>query len=591
MSDFNEIKTPDMDEPLPDEAVEGLPPGARAGLWAILGVLIGVAIPYFVAPPLLAAQALEEDANAQAAPASGEAEPAPGADEAEPADKPLTVAGVVSAMRVWMPADEGRPADRLPFEGTFGTGKNDCDACQPALSPELALGADGAPDAPEVTGIVIDPGAPAKPPVDPVADPTQPPKPEHTKKPEPTPVQPGEPKPPENPLARIHIPPATWEGLKASIEDPMEVMKPFYAQLAKVALKAPNAVVRISHYGDSAIAADGMPSGVRRLLQRTFGDGGHGFSLAAASNNWYRRKDIKWDSSGFQTEVFIGDDAKDKRYGFAGTAAIGFQGARATWTTVEGPEGTVGTRASRFGVYYLAQKGGGRIAVLVDGEEKQVIDTASETKEDRVVVVEVPDGPHRFELKGAGGGKVKVYGATIERSEGVVYDGLGTIGARDTRWLNFDPEHAKAVIKQRGTDLGVFMYGGNQLEDKVSIARYKESLTEVIGIWRAGLEGKSCLLMSPIDHGERSRGKVITVPRMVDIMKAQREVALANGCAWFSLYDAMGGNGSIGEWFKQGLAEGDLAHPTAKGAVLLGQLFFKALMRGFAEYVESEVKR
>lgn len=570
MSDFNEIKTPDMNEP----HTEGLPPGAKAGMWAVLGVLIAAAIPYFVAPPLLAAQAAADERSAE----SGD-DDAPGEKE----EKPLTVAKVVASMRAWM------PGDRLPYEGTFGTGKADAEACAPAIAPELAIGADGAPDAPTRTGIVIDVGPkagdPAKPPVDVAADPTQPPDP---KQPDPTPTNTP---PPANPLARIHIPPATWEGLKASIEDPMEVMKPFYAQLAKVALKTKGQVVRISHYGDSAIAADGMPSGVRRLLQRTFGDGGHGFSLAAASNNWYRRKDIKWDSSGFQTEVFISDDAKDKRYGFAGTAAIGFTGARASWSTVEGPEGTVGTTASRFGVYYLAQKGGGRIAVIVDGQENQVIDTASETKEDRVVIVEVPDGPHRFELKGAGGGKVKVYGATIERSEGVIYDGLGTIGARDTRWLNFDAEHAKGMIKQRGTDLGVFMYGGNQLEDKVSIARYKESLTEVIGIWRGGLEGKSCLLMSSIDHGERDRGKVITVPRLVDIMKAQREVALANGCAWFSLYDAMGGNGSIGEWFKQGLAEGDLAHPTAKGAVLLGQLFFKALMRGFAEYVDSEVKR
>jgi len=89
-----------------------------------------------------------------------------------------------------------------------------------------------------------------------------------------------------------------------------------------------------------------------------------------------------------------------------------------------------------FQVYYQAAKGGGRIAVLVDGVENQVIETASDTKEDRVVTVEVPDGPHLFELKNAGGGRTKIYGAVIERVAGVVYDGLGTIGARDTRWLN-----------------------------------------------------------------------------------------------------------------------------------------------------------
>ena len=516
MSDFNEIKTPDMNEPWDGE---GLPVGAKGGMLAILGVLVGVALPY-----LLTAVAGEES----------------------------PVGEKVGMMRAWLPGDS------LPFQKIFGGGKAGHHD-EPA-APEGApiAGVDGEPEVPAAPVITIDP-TPAR-------------------APGPAPAT-------THPLARIHIPATTWEGLGNFIEDPSGAMRTFYDKLAKVALKDPGAIVRISHYGDSAIAADGMPSSARRLLQRTFGDGGHGFSLAAASNNWYRRKDIQWSTQGFQTEVFIADEAKDERYGFAGTAAVGFQGARASWRTVEGPEGTVGTRASRFQVYYQAMKGGGRMALSVDGVEQQLVDTASDTKEDRVVTIEVPDGPHTFEVKNVGGGKTKIYGAVIERSAGVVYDGLGTIGARDTRWLNMDADHVRRMIPQRGTDLGVFMYGGNQLEDKLSMERYKESLTEVVRLWRAALDGKSCLVMSPIDHGERHRGRVRTVPRQVEIMKVQREVALAEGCAWFSLYDAMGGNGAIGQWHDEGLAEGDLAHPTAKGAVVLGQLFFKALMQGFSGHI------
>jgi len=569
MSDFNEIKTPDMHEPWDGQ---GLPAGAKAGLFAFIGVLLGAAIPYFVAPLFNA----EDDAVVDIGVAS-----------IEVAD----VAKKVGAMRAWL------PGDNLPFAHAFGGGHGHAEAtakCAPgALAATFATGSDGEPEVPEVAPLVIEPSPVEV--IEPsaadagnatvspsVADPA------NSKTNPDTDPKPNEPPKVAPALSRIHIPDSTWDGLSTFVEDPHDALRPFYAQLAKVALKEANAMVRISHYGDSAIAADGMPSSARRLLQHTFGDGGHGFSLAAASNNWYRRKDITWTSQAFQTEVYISDDAKDQRYGFAGTAAIGYAGARATWKTVEGPEGTVGTKASRFQVYYQAAKGGGRIAVTVDGVENQVIDTESETREDRVATIEVPDGPHTFEVKNAGGGKTKIYGAVIERATGVVYDGLGTIGARDTRWLNIDGEHAKNAIRQRGTDLGVFMYGGNQLEDKVSMARYQESLTEVVKLWHTALDGKSCMLMSSIDHGERYRGRVRTVPRLVDIMKVQREVALANGCAWFSLYDAMGGNGSIGDWFDQGLAEGDLAHPTSKGAIILGQLFYKALMRGFADYIKSE---
>ncbi len=568
MSDFNEIKTPDMNEPWDGE---GLPAGAKAGMFAIIGVILGAAIPYFVAPLF----STDDDTLVDL-----------GVTQIEVAD----VAKKVGAMRAWLPGDP------LPFAHAFGGGRHteEAAACAPGtLATTFATGSDGEPEVPDVPALVIEPEKVSA--ADPVV-PGQnlPSSPDAKPDPKVEPGEPaskvGEPAPAKstNPLARIHIPASTWEGLTTFIEDPQGALNPFYAQLAKVALKEANAMVRISHYGDSAIAADGMPSSARRLLQHTFGDGGHGFSLAAASNNWYRRKDIVWNSQAFQTEVYISDDAKDARYGFAGTAAIGYAGAKVTWKTVEGPEGTVGTKASRFQVYYQAAKGGGRIAVTVDGVENQVIDTESETKEDRVATIEVPDGAHTFELKNAGGGKTKIYGAVIERASGVVYDGLGTIGARDTRWLNMNSEHATNAIRQRGTDLGVFMYGGNQLEDKSSMGRYQESLTEVVALWHTALEGKSCMLMSSIDHGERYRGRVRTVPRLVDIMKVQREVALAKGCAWFSLYDAMGGNGAIGEWFDKGLAEGDLAHPTSKGAIVLGQIFYKALMKGFADYIARE---
>ncbi len=559
MAEFNEVKTPDMDEPWDGQ---GLAPGARVAMLALAGAALAIAVPYLVTPLM---------------PADSEARE------------------IVSDYRVWVSDD---PA---PFSKMFRTSRPDEEELVAEVVGEHVtiggVGADGEVDVPLTPSLVIDTPAPARAPAPepvpvpaPVPDTTSTPDTAPDTAPAPAPDTAPAPAPPAppNPLTRIHIPASSYEGLEVFIEDPAGALRHFYRKLARVALEEEGVVARISHFGDSAIAADGMPSATRRLLQRTFGDGGHGYSLAAASNNWYRRKDIEWSSRGFSTEVFISDQSPDGRYGFGGTAAIGYQGARASWRTVSGPEGTVGTKLSRLRVPYLAHKGGGRLALFVDGEEKLVIDTAADDKEDRVAEIEVPDGPHTFELRNVGGGKTKVYGAILERAAGVVVDGLGTIGARDTRWLNVDKDHMKWAFASRETDLAVFMYGGNQLEDKVTMERYERSLTEVVQRWKAALDGRSCLLMSPIDHGERRRGRVRTVERQVEIMAVQKKVALAEGCAWFSLYEAMGGDGAIGKWHEAGLAEGDLAHPTAKGAVVLGQIFFKALMKGFSDYLAAE---
>ena len=94
-------------------------------------------------------------------------------------------------------------------------------------------------------------------------------------------------------------------------------------------------------------------------------------------------------------------------------------------------------------------------------------------------------------------------------------------------------------------------------------------------------------MISPLDHGERYRGRVRTVPRLISLIEVQRRVALAEGCAFFSALDAMGGEGSMGRWVKEGLGWGDMAHLTRKGGVVMGNLFFKALMKGFGDHLDT----
>ncbi|MCA9613998.1 MAG: hypothetical protein KC586_14675, partial [Myxococcales bacterium] len=52
--------------------------------------------------------------------------------------------------------------------------------------------------------------------------------------------------------------------------------------------------------------------------------------------------------------------------------------------------------------------------------------------------------------------------------------------------------------------------------------------------------------------------------------------------------EAMGGEGSIGRWLRQRLASGDLRHMTPSGYERVADAFYRALLRGFGEWLERE---
>src|SRR5204863_9746540 len=57
------------------------------------------------------------------------------------------------------------------------------------------------------------------------------------------------------------------------------------------------AITRISHYGDSHVAADILTGALRRYFRRDFGDAGPGFILAGHPWSWYSRSGVESSAS------------------------------------------------------------------------------------------------------------------------------------------------------------------------------------------------------------------------------------------------------------------------------------------------------
>lgn len=388
----------------------------------------------------------------------------------------------------------------------------------------------------------------------------------------------------------VQVDPAEWHGLVREIEDPSgQGMAPFYRALAQVASGQPGTLVRVAHWGDSTIAADDVTVTLRRRLQGRFGEGGHGFHWIGRGTQPYRHFDVQWDDfRSWTAHSVIHGDRRDGRYGLGGALQVGNRGSRAVFQTVT--RGPVGQTWGVVEVWYQAHPASGPLAVRIDDGAWVSLETRSRSQEDRWFRQEVPEGPpHRLEIA-AQGPDVRVYGVVLERSgPGVVWDSLGIVGARANRLLHFQPDHLAAQVAHRSPDLLVLAFGGNEAADsRMNHDRYREQLAEVIRRVRAGRPEAGCLLLAPLDQGEVApRGGVRTLPELPRIVESQRVVAAQSGCAFFDTWKAMGGEGAMGRWYKSRprLGWGDYRHATPAGYEVVGNLIYKALLKGFSDYL------
>ena len=108
---------------------------------------------------------------------------------------------------------------------------------------------------------------------------------------------------------------------------------------------------------------------------------------------------------------------------------------------------------------------------------------------------------------------------------------------------------------------------------------------------RGGREDLGCLIFAPLDQAERDeRGNVRTMPMVPRIVAAQRRAAFDMGCAFYDTWEAMGGSGAMQRWsrVRPALAFTDYRHATPEGYRVIAELYYQALLEGFAAYLAGE---
>ena len=165
---------------------------------------------------------------------------------------------------------------------------------------------------------------------------------------------------------------------------------------------------------------------------------------------------------------------------------------------------------------------------------------------------------------------------------GVIYDALGKNGARATDLLSWNWRTMADSLERQKPKLIVIAYGSNEVGDAdLDIAEYTASFRELLSRFRKAAPRASILVISPPDRATRVGARWQSIPRMRSLVQAQRQAALGEGAAFWNLFQAMGGSGSIERWTTAQLAQPDRVHLTRSGYRLVAQMLYEELMRGY----------
>ncbi len=362
-------------------------------------------------------------------------------------------------------------------------------------------------------------------------------------------------------------------------DDENRGMAHFYSSLRETASRRANGITRIVHFGDSLVASDYVSSTLRRLLQAQFGDAGHGFTLVAnAWPSYFHEGVTRFATSGWLVSRVVGPYIADGWYGLGG---VSFKAPPNTLARIgTAKRGDFGRQVSRFELAYVASPDGGTIRVRIDAKDVEELSTRNPEKQFKTSEWKVPEGAHELELLTTRGTS-RLFGVVLERDEpGVVLDAIGIQGAR-LRFLDQqDDAHYAEQLRWRKPDLVVYEFGANESADGLaySLDDFHSTMKAVLVQQKAAVPEASCLVVGAMDRAIR-KGDTVTSSFFIPMLvKEQRAVAKEVGCAFFDTFQAMGGNGSMPRWFKKGLGQADLTHPTAVGADIIGTWLYRAMM-------------
>ena len=335
--------------------------------------------------------------------------------------------------------------------------------------------------------------------------------------------------------------------------------------------------VRIAFLGDSFIEGDIVVADFRAKMQAQFGGRGVGFVPITSVTAQYRPT-VKQSASGWKTFSIIKD--RNRKYVLSGVqfeptsdnASLQFQ-------TVDMYPGLEEVSSLKF-IYSKNEA-----SDLIFKDENETL-TYKLPPTEGVTQFEVNGSFKKGSLQIKNSKGLKAFGIALEDNYGVVVDNFSLRGNSGIIMSDMDSESCRDLQQMRPYDLIVLQYGLNVASDSVrEYSWYSNRMVVVIEHIQNCFPGADILILGVSD---RSRNGRSTMPAVVSLLRAQRQLAVNTEVAFWSIFAAMGGQNSIIKYVDSNWASKDYTHLSFRGGREIANALYDAIINNKGLYDSHE---
>lgn len=373
----------------------------------------------------------------------------------------------------------------------------------------------------------------------------------------------------------------TYTGIQEYTDTISPGMQHFIAALQELK-KGKRKKVRIAYFGDSMIEGDLITGDLRDSLQSQFGGAGVGFVPVTSVVASFRTTIQHTFSDNWKDYHFKNTPPEHLPLGLSGHTFVPGDESWARYSPVRR------NRLDRFNEVYIFY------GPAAAADNNIVINGRPYTLSGRDPVNELSlrqDTLQRSVLLKYNGGSAPppFYGLSFESDSGIYVDNFSFRGISGVELGKLGKRMLQQMQRRHPYDLVVLHYGANVLfrPELTDYSWYERPMQRVMDSLRNNWPQTSFLIIGTADKAYKKTDRYVTAPGVPALLKVQHELAQEYGTAYWNLYAAMGGEGSMTHWVEGDtvLANKDYTHFNRQGASRVGALLYKAIMDEFKQEV------
>jgi lysophospholipase L1-like esterase len=375
-------------------------------------------------------------------------------------------------------------------------------------------------------------------------------------------------------------------------KDSDTVLFAFFEALSKCS----DQLIRVLHYGDSQIEGDRITSYLRNQLQLNFGGEGVGLIPIVAVNP--AAISFVYDISG-NWEKFspLQNIGNTRKYGVMLNYAR-IQSGNSIFSKSKEVEGWINLKHANIS-YPLAHSykqcqvyyGFNKTPMMVELKQKDLIIDAD--------IIPTRTGLNRvkwqlahplkdFTISFKTAETPDVYGISLDGLTGVAVDNIPVRGSSGLEFTKTDASFLQRFYNLLNVRMLILQFGVNVVPNiRTNYDFYKNNFYEQLKLLKQTRPNMSIIVLGVSDVSRNGSNGFESYPNIEGIRDAQRNAAFAAGCAFWDVYEAMGGKNSMPSWVNATppLAQKDFIHFNPVGAKIIAEMFYRALMLEYDRYL------